>query len=291
MGDASAISPEAAASLLAHETGKPFQLIRRLSGGETGAHEFLGSDGRPVVVKWDSRPGSWQLRAEAVVLSERLRTVADWPVPTQSVVDTEGVRFVIQEFMPGSPPEHFDHQLVDRLLDLHLRRLGLARPDDPVHWPTALIETLTVGGEGYCLHSSLRNFDGRTRSLVDRVEAFGSTIGESDLIGRDIVHWDLHSGNLLISDGSLAAVVDTDFSVVGDASFDLVTLALTSLTIPCESGVRTRLFASAFDDLDELKTQAYLAHLFIRIIDWPIRRRQFDEVEFWLARADELLKI
>ena len=106
-----------------------------------------------------------------------------------------------------------------------------------------------------------------------------------------MVHWDLHSGNLLISDGSLAAVVDTDFSVVGDASFDLVTLALTSLTIPCESGVRTRLSASAFDNLDDLRTQAYLAHLFIRIINWPIRRRQFDEVEFWLARADELLKI
>ena len=95
----------------------------------------------------------------------------------------------------------------------------------------------------------------------------------------------------MISDGSLDAVVDTDFAVVGDASFDLVTLVLSSLTIPCAPGVRTRLFASAFDDLDELKTQAYLAHLFIRIIDWPIRRRQFDEVEFWLARADELLKI
>ena len=291
MGDASAISPEAAASLLAHETGKPFQLVRRLSGGETGAHEFLGGDGRPVVVKWDARPGSRQLRGEAVVLSERLRTVAGWPVPAQSVVDTEEVRFVIQEFMPGSPPEHFDHQLVDRLLDLHSRRLGLARPDDPVHWPTALIETLTVGGEGYCLHSSLRDFDGRTRSLVERVEVFGSTIDESALIGCDIVHWDLHGGNLLVADDSLAAVVDTDFSVVGDASFDLVTLALSSLTLPCEAGVRSRLLASAFDDLDELKAQSYLAHLFVRILDWPIRRRQFDEVEFWLARADELLKI
>jgi len=291
MGDASPISPEAAATLLSQETGSPFQLIRRLSGGETGAHEFLGGDGRPVVVKWDSRPRSRQLRAEAVVLSERLRTVAGWPVPTQSVVDAEGVLFVIQDFMPGSPPEHFDHQLVDRLLDLHARRLGLARPNDPVHWPTALIETLTVGGEGYCLHSSLRDFDVRTRSLVDRVEAFGSTIGESDLSGRDIVHWDLHGGNLLVADGSLAAVVDTDFSVVGDASFDLVTLALSSLTLPCETGVRSRLFASAFDDLDDFKAQCYLAHLFVRIIDWPIRRRQFEEVEFWLDRADELLKI
>ena len=154
-----------------------------------------------------------------------------------------------------------------------------------------MIETLTVGGEGYCLHSSLRDFDGRTRSLVDRVEAFGSTIDESELIGRDIVHWDLHRGNILVNDGSLAAAVDTDFSAVGDASFDLVALAISSLTLTCEPGVRTRLFSSAFDDLDELRAQAYLAHLFIRVIDWPARRRQLDEVEFWLARADELLKI
>ena len=291
VADASQLDPESAASLLAHVTGTSFQFTRRLSGGETGAHEFLGGDGRPVVVKWDSRPRSRQLRGEAVVLSERLRTVAGWPVPSQSVVDTDEARFVIQEFMPGRPPDYFDHQLVDRLLALHARRLGLARPEDPVHWPTALIRTLTVGGEGYCLHSSLRDFDARTRSLVDRVEAFGSTVDESDLIGADVVHWDLHGGNLLIADGSLTAVVDTDFCVVGDASFDLVTLALTSLTLPCDPGVRTRLFASAFDDMDELKTQAYLAHLFLRVIDWPIRRGQHDEVEFWLVRADEMLKI
>jgi Phosphotransferase enzyme family len=288
---ASTITPESAASLLAHETGRPFRFIRRLSGGETGAHEFLDGNGQPVVVKWDSRPGSRQLRGEAVVLSERLRTVAGWPVPAQSVVDAEEVRFVIQEFMPGTPPEHFDHQLVEQILDLHSRRLGLARPEDPGHWPTALIETLTVGGEGYCLHSSLRDFDGRTRSLVDRIETFGTTIDEAELIGRDIVHWDLHGGNLLVSAGSLAAVIDTDFSVVGDAKFDLVALALSSLTLPCEPGVRTRLFSAASDDLGELRAQAYLAHLFIRIIDWPIRRNQPDEVEFWLARADELLKV
>ena len=207
------------------------------------------------------------------------------------MVDVDDVRFVIQEFMPGVPLERVDHQLVDRLLDLHARRLGLARAGDPDHWASTLIETLTVGGEGYCLHSSLRDFDGRTRSLVERVEAFGSAIDEADLTGRDIVHGDLHSGNLLVTDGSLAAVVDTDFSAVGDAGFDLVTLALTSLTLPCEPGVRTRLFSSAFDNLDDLRAQAYLAHLFLRVIDWPIRRHQVDEVEFWLARADELLTI
>jgi hypothetical protein len=71
----------------------------------------------------------------------------------------------------------------------------------------------------------------------------------------------------------------------------LVTLALSSLTLPCDAGVRSRLFSSAFDGLDDLRAQSYLARVLVRIIDWPIRRRQIDEVEFWLARADELLKI
>ena len=58
-----------------------------------------------------------------------------------------------------------------------------------------------------------------------------------------------------------------------------------------QPGVRSSLFASAFDNLNDLRAQAYLAHLFVRLIDWPIRRGQPNEVEFWLARADELLKI
>ncbi len=291
VGDSSEVSAQLAATLLANETGEPYRLVGRMSGGETGAHKFIGPGDRPLVIKWDSRPEIRELRGEAVVLSERLRTSAAWPVPGTSVVDTREARFVIQEFMPGSPAEQLDHRLVDQLLELHSRRLGLARPEDPTHWPMALIRTLVQGGEGYCRHSSLRDYDDRTRSLVERVEAFGSTIDGRDLTGDDIVHWDLHPGNLLIDDGALAAVIDTDFTVVGDAAFDLVILAVTSLSLPCEPGVRTKLFASAFDTLDDLRAQVYLAHLFIRLIDWPIRRGQPDEVEFWLARVDALLEI
>lgn len=291
VGDSSEISAELAATLLANETGEPYRLVGRMRGGESGAHKFIGPDGRPLVIKWDSRPESRELRGEAAILSERLRVVAAWPVPTESVVDAREVRFVIQEFMPGIPPQQLDHRLVEQLLELHSRRLGLARPDDPIHWPTALIKTLVLGGEGYCRHASLRDYNRRTRSLIERVEAFGGTIDAEDLTGDDVVHWDLHPGNLLIDDGALAAVIDTDFSVVGDAAFDLVMLAMTSLSLPCEPGVRTKLFAAAFDHLDDLRAQVYLAHLLVRLIDWPIRRGQPNEVEFWLARAEELLEI
>jgi Phosphotransferase enzyme family len=288
--DAAVLRAADAARLLSDAAGTRYELVGRLHGGESGAYEFRGPEGRPVVVKWDANPGSRQLRGEAVVLSERLRTQAAWPVPAQSVLDVNDVRFVIQEFMPGVPCERLDHRLLDQLLELHERRRGLARPGDPVHWPAALLATLTVGGDGYCLHAPLRDFDRRTRSLVERIEAFGYSINPDELRprARDIVHWDLHAGNLLVSDGSLTAVIDTDFAVVGDAQFDLVTLAVTSLAVAAERDVRERLFAAA-GDLGSRPAQAYLAHLILRVIDWPIRRGRPGEVERWLRAARELL--
>ncbi len=285
------IDAERAASILSEATGQHFRLAGQLGGGETGAHRFIGPDGHPIVVKWDTTIHGRALRGEAVVLSERLRRQAGWPVPTESVVDAGPIRFVIQEFMPGTPPTTVDHRLVDQLLDLHSRRLGLAEPHDPIRWPMNLITTLAVGGNGYCRHESFRRYDTRTRSLIDRIEAFGGSLDVEDFAGHDVVHWDLHPGNLLVDASGLSAVVDTDFAIVGDAAFDLVMLALTSLPLTCEPGVRSRVFAEAFDHLNELRAQAYLGHLFVRLIDWPIRRNSPTEVEFWLARADELLTI
>ena len=287
----SGVDARAAASILSEVTGKPFRHVRQLSGGETGAHQFLGPDGRPIVVKWDSTPDGRAFRGEAVVLSERLRCEAEWPVPAESVIDAEEVSFIIQDFMPGTQPTAINHHLVDQLLNLHSRRLGLAYPHDPVRWPENLITTLAVGGSGYCRHESFYAYDERTRSLIRRIESFGGSLKAEDFIGHDVLHWDLHLGNLLLDGGDLSAVVDTDFAIVGDAGFDLVMLALTSLNVEREPGVRSRLFAEAFNHLDELRAQAYLGHLFVRLIDWPIRRNSPTEVDFWLARADELLTI
>ena len=243
---------EEAASILTEVTGKTFRHVRRLSGGETGAHQFFGPDGAPIVVKWDTTPENRAVRGEAVVLSERLRE-AGWPVPGESIIEAEEVTFIVQEFMPGTSPTAIGHELVDQLLDLHSRRLGLAGPDDPVRWPENLITTLAVGGNGYCRHESFYGYDERTRSLIGRIESFGCSLRAEDFIGHDVVHWDLHPGNLLVDNGELSAVVDTDFAMVGDAGFDLVMLALTSLNAECESGVRSRLLSEAFSHLDELR--------------------------------------
>lgn len=58
--------------------------------------------------------------------------------------------------------------------------------------------------------------------------------GTADSI--DIVHGDLHPGNLLQTDGRLFAVVDLDYAKVGDGTFDLTLLALASLGVEVERG-------------------------------------------------------
>jgi hypothetical protein len=286
-----ALNAATAVSILSAASGRSYELVGRLAGGETGAYELRGPSETRLVVKWDTDPSSAALRREAVVLSDRLRMEAGWPVPGQEVVLADECLFVLQEFMPGSPVRQISHNLVDQVVDLHARRVGLARPDDPSHWPTALIRTLTEGGDGYCVHESLTRYNQRTRDLVARIEEFGRNIYPGDLVGHDIVHWDLHPGNILAVDGKLGAIIDTDFAVVGDAGFDLVAFALGSLTMPCEDGVQRRLFDAAFDGLTNLERMAYLGHLFLRVIDWPIRRGRPEEVEFWLAHSDRMLGI
>ena len=285
------ITAMSAAAILSELTGESYVLHGPLFGGETGAHRFSGPDGRPLVIKWDSTDVGRIARREGVGLSERLRLRAGWPIPAETIHEAEGITFIIQEFMAGSPPEAMSHALIEQLLELHRRRMGMAEPSDVDRWSETLITTLTHGGTGYCRHDALRGYTDQTRSLIERVEHCGADLDPGHFGGEDIVHWDLHPGNLLVLDGQLSAVIDTDFAMIGDGRFDLVMIALTSLGVDCEPDVTVRLFSEALDPLDELTAQAYLAHLFVRLIDWPIRRSNPAEVDFWLLQAQTLLTI
>jgi hypothetical protein len=285
-------SPNAAdaARLLSTATGEQYVRVGRLAGGETGAHEFLAPGRRRVVVKWDTDPASQAQRLRAVGLTDRLRNEAGWPVPRIETVEHDGRLFVIQDLLPGAPVERLTHGLVDRLLELHAARIGLERPADVSKWPQRLIETLTTGGTGYCIHESLRQYDARTLRLVERVEATGYALEPDSLAGGDIVHWDFHPGNVLEVDGAVSAVIDTDFATTGDATFDLTALAVSSLAIDCDAGVRRRLLELGVRDVGETQRAAYVGHLLLRNVDWSIRKGRDAAVEFWLDAADRLFE-
>ena len=53
----------------------------------------------------------------------------------------------------------------------------------------------------------------------------------------------------------------------------------------CAPALRRDLLHLALDPLLPVRRTAYLGHLFIRVLDWPIRRGSDDEVEHWLAQV------
>jgi thiamine kinase-like enzyme len=277
---------EQAVSLLQEATGESYELVGLLSGGETGAYEVRSRPGgERIVLKWETDPQTQTLRREGVELAERLRTEAGWPVPEQRTVEAPGCLLVLQAFVAGHPIRNLKPVVADELLRLHGRRLALGEYDAGKRWAQRLIRTLVEGGQAYCLHESLRGYDARTAALVEEIEVFGTELDPDDFRARDIVHWDFHLGNLLTQNGRLSAIVDTDFCVVGDAAFDLATLALSTSTVTCASRLRRELFRLALDPLPPVRRTAYLGHLFIRFLDWPIRRGSDGEVEHWLAQV------
>jgi hypothetical protein len=274
----------AAVASLAAWTGEDYRFVGRLTGGETGAHEIRGPDGARLVVKWDDEPDSQSSRRQSVALTRRLHDEARWPVPLQWTVDVGDRLYVLQELLPGTPVERLNHGIVDELLALHERRLGLGAETAPTAG-AHLVDTLVAGGNDYCLHAPLREHDERTAALLARIEAFGRGLRPEQFPADDIIHWDLHCGNLLEVDGQLTAVIDNDFVTVGDAAFDLVCIAMSAVDTPCDPGVEDRLVAAAFADLDPLRRNAYAGHLVVRILDWAIRKHRPDEVELWLTQA------
>jgi hypothetical protein len=280
-----------AVDLLSSLTGDEYVLIGALTGGETGATEIAGPDDRRYVLKWENDPDRRRARKEGVVLAERLRVDAGWPSPQQLTVPDGDWLLVWQDLLPGAVVTRYTHALVDELLSLHHCRLGLRAERDVDTWPEHLVETLVVGGDGYALHEPLRTFDARTRRVVERIEEIGRAADPARFGGGDVVHGDLHAGNLLQVDGRLSAVVDMDFTRVGDATFDLTSLALNSLELDAEPGVRTRLFDAGVQSLEPERRLPYVAHILLKCLDWPIRKGRLDEVELWLTHADGLLDL
>ena len=283
------LSPTEATARYSAATSRTFQLIGSLVGGETGATEIQEVGGDRLVLKWESDPLNISRRLEALALAERLRIEADWPVPRQHAIEDNGWLLVSQEFMPGATVHRLSHELFDELVLLHERRLGLAAADDANRWAADMIRILVTGGNDHCLHEPLRQYDARTRRVVERIEEIGAALVPADLISGGVVHGDLHPGNLLQVDGRLSAVIDLDYARVGDAAFDLACLAVASLSIDADPGVRKRCFTEGVDVLDGARRRAYVANLLLRNLDWPIRKNRPNQIEFWLEQSDRLL--
>lgn len=283
------MTPHEIASGVSEATGREIAFVRHLVGGETGASEYVDDRGQSLVIKTVTDPDSAHRRREAVVVSERLRLEADWPVPFREAVEGDGCVFVLQHFVPGDAIEHLTGSHVERLLRAHDARQGLGVDDESTAFADHLIDTLLVGGDEYCRHAPLRQHSERGSAFIDRARSIGRALQPSDLSGHDLIHWDLHPGNLIERSGELVGVIDLDHAKVGDGLVDLTMLALCAREPGHSEAVRTATYEAGIDVLDDGRRHAYVAHYTLRFADWAVRRGRADELSFWLDQADELL--
>lgn len=284
---------ETALARFAAVTGEPWVLDRTLPGGR--AVVIRNGPGERFVLKWDQEEAAKQRRRAAVEVARRLASEADWPVPVLDAVDEGDWFFVRQELMPGQQLSYLTQVVVDDVVAMVERAGGRAvRDRGRSDWADELVDTLVEMPDGptqYCDHDHLRRHSDEGRHLIRRIEAIGADLADSRpfTAASDLIHWDLHPGNVLVVDGEVSAVIDLDNAKVGDRRFDLVTFALSSALLPADDGVHEHLLTSVRTATSDELWQASVAHLLLRFSNWAIRNDQGDELRYWLESAGGLL--
>ncbi|HEX5200821.1 phosphotransferase [Paractinoplanes rhizophilus] len=255
---------------IASITGVRLVLEGPAPGGEVGAAYVRWPDGRRSVLVAS--------RTRSAVLTDRARA-AGVPTPRHELTArVDGVRVVVQQRLPGTPPAELDLTVVRQMLAVNDRLAGvLAAEPDPR--PAELY--LTSDGPGFCLHEPLAGYNERTARLLKWVRSVGAD--GSHMVGDDLVHMDFHPGNVLVERGRLTGVVDWDGAVRGDRHLDLVTLLfhLRGQAPALAPAVRERLGL-----LSARRLRAYWAHMSLRQVDWSIRHHDAATVDRWLDVAE-----
>lgn len=267
--------------------GLSLELLGAAPGGEVGAAFVRWPDGREGVLTQagDAAAGAGEhLRSTMTMLA--LAKTRGVPVPQYGlVVQIDDLYAVVQERLPGAPPDDVDGPLVDQMVAATDQWAGLLTDLDAE--PSSLY--LNESGPGFCLHESLEHYDNRTRRLLGQVREIGRS-GPGVLTGDDLVHLDYHSGNVLVdSAGRLTGIVDWDGWARGDRWFSLEVLAF-DLTWRCtDTAVRDRLDALITAAVPADHLRAYRASLSLRLVDWVIRHDEPRAVDYWLAVATNRL--
>ena len=188
-----------------------FQLEGRAPGGESGGAWFaIAADGARVVLKWFADEGVADRYAVLLPAIDVLRS-RGVPVPEYPFVRAvDGWTLSAQQALPGRSFPIAPPRLVDRMIECVGAAAGIVGGPQPVPalqgWGEFVIHTLTVG-EDWAQHDSLRAHSDRARRILDFVESVGADAEPSWFPTSGLVHFDLHTDNVLaLDDGTLTGI-------------------------------------------------------------------------------------
>jgi aminoglycoside phosphotransferase (APT) family kinase protein len=222
-----------------------------------------------------------------------------YPAPEYvGVGESGGTIFTVQRRLPGQTlqgepgmppaPELFAAVLPSLLTAIELQRGAgdLACPP----WPAWLLDTIETGGDGYCLHATMRQSP-RSAALLRRLQTLARRNRRDEARTRDVVHFDMNPANILHAAGRLSGVVDWhipfDGAGQGDRGFDIATLLFYTYDI---EQTREVLWKRALELSGLAWTTVYLCHLSLRQVEWSRRHNpgSADDTRF-MAIAEAVL--
>lgn len=277
-----------------------FQLEGRAPGGESGGAWFaIAANGERVVLKWFADERVADRYAVLLPALDVLRS-RGVPVPEYPFVRAvDGWTLSAQQVLPGRSFPIWPPQLVDRMIECVSAAAGIVDPRldvsavagfvDP--WPAPalqgwgefVIHTLTVGEDGWARHESLRAHSDRARRIIDLVESIGAEAEPSWFPTSGLVHFDLHTDNVLaLDDGTLTGIIDWEGACAGDHRYDLVAFAFDL------DGHGQQIWDRVEALVEPHVLRAYAAHMALRRTDWAIRQRP-EDVPRQLDRAERVL--
>jgi Ser/Thr protein kinase RdoA (MazF antagonist) len=263
--------------VLLERAGLDLVTLTPVSAGESGM-AFWATDraGRVSVLKvmLDGTPEAvGHLRALDAVQA-RLRERRYPAPPFAAIGQVAGLVYWVQQRLPGFPLDRGQGEpdattlawLLPELLRLNDAQTGLGTGERS--WPGLLAQTLTTGGSGYCLHSTLQQSP-VTRDLLPVLRRIGDRCCAAIPAGDDFVHYDFTLANLLSDGNAITGVIDINPPVLaGDRAFDLATLLF---YLYDHEDVRRVLSARLLDLAGPQVARAYLAHMVLRQVDWSLR--------------------
>ena len=131
--------------------------------------------------------------------------------PSTHVIAVDGWTVSAERVMPGRSEDNPSRAVVDAMIECVAAKSGIVGPrpaPDLRPWGVFMVDTLTIGEDGWAVHETLRAADRRSVAVLERVEAVGADADPGSFPDDGLVHLDLHTDNVLIEDGTITGIID-----------------------------------------------------------------------------------
>jgi thiamine kinase-like enzyme len=273
--------------------GQPLRLRGPTARGESASTFVVAAPTGSFVLKLHVAGDEVLANQQRLVrLTDILRDRGHSTPAYRAVGEAAGQVYTLQEMAPGETLEPAPGRapglstlrvLLPQLLDAIELQRDLGDLED-APWPGWLLDTIEHGGDGYCLHTTMRQ-RGDTSALLDQILDLVAQLRGQPARSADLLHFDLNPANVLHHNGRVTGIVDWTVpfqgAMQGDRGFDVATLLFYYYDV--DPALRSMLWQRCLDLSGLEWTAIYLCHLILRQLEWSTRHRpgSAEVTRFW----------